>query len=55
MDTRKILPTLKINHSQPFHPAERTVKVGSEDERGRRRWKMRRTLLFTEMIPPVIY
>jgi hypothetical protein len=53
MDKRKILPTLKINNSQLFHPDEGTVKVDSKDERGRRRWKMSRTLLFTGIVPPV--
>jgi len=33
--------------------SEQSNKVDSEDERGRRRWRMNKTLLFTGIVPPV--
>jgi hypothetical protein len=32
---------------------EKSNKVESEDKRGRRRWRMKRTLLFIGIVPPI--
>jgi hypothetical protein len=33
--------------------SEQSNKADNEDERGRRRWKMNRALLFSGIVPPV--